>query len=78
MQKQAFLKALGSHIKVLRQQRGFTQRELAFSCGKDPQSLERVENGKTNPTVFYLYELSRALDVPLKELLDLPFAESHP
>ncbi len=70
MQKESFLKKLGSHIIQLRKQRGLSQSELANKCGKDPQSLERVENGKTNPSSFYLYELSKALNIPIKDLFD--------
>lgn len=70
VQKQTFLKYLGKHLRGLRVEKGLTQRELAFACGKDPQSLERIENGKSNPTAYYLYELSIALNLPLASLLN--------
>lgn len=70
MQKHDVLNHIGNRLKILRKAKGFTQRDLAFACGKDPQSIERVENGKSNPTIFYLYELSKALDIPLKNFFD--------
>lgn len=70
MQKKEVLNHIGNRLKELRKEKNLTQRDLAFACGKDPQSIERVENGKSNPTIFYLYELSKALDTPLKDLLD--------
>ena len=70
MQKEAFLKKLGQRIKDIRAEKGLSQTELAHKCGKDSQSLERVENGKTNPSAYYLAELAKALKVPLKDLLD--------
>jgi transcriptional regulator with XRE-family HTH domain len=36
-------------------------------CNKDPQSLERVENGKVNPSAFYLKTLADALNVEIEE-----------
>lgn len=70
MQKEAFLIELGKHIVSIRKKKGLTQSDLAHLCFKERQSIERVENGKTNPTAFYLHELAKALDIPLSELLD--------
>lgn len=70
MQKEALLKKLGERIREIRKEKGLSQTELAHKCGKDSQSLERVENGKTNPSAYYLYEVAKALKVPIKDLLD--------
>jgi putative transcriptional regulator len=70
MQKEAFLKKLGNRIKELRKQQDLSQTELAHKCGKDSQSLERVENGKTNPSAYYLLEIAKALKIPVKDLFD--------
>lgn len=70
MQKKKFLVRLGNHIVHLRKMRGLSQRDLAFACGKDPQSIERIENGKSNPTAYYLYEISLALEVHPNELIN--------
>ncbi|MFN4286719.1 MAG: helix-turn-helix domain-containing protein [Lacibacter sp.] len=39
-------------------------------CLKDRQSLNRLEKGKINPSVFYLLELSLELKVDLKDFFD--------
>lgn len=70
MQKQQFLKKLGKRIIDLRTKKGWSQRDLAFACGKEPQSIERVENGKSNPTAFYLKELAEALEVEISDFFD--------
>ena len=70
MQKDLFLKKLGNRIKELRGEQNMSQTDLAHKCGKDSQSLERVENGKTNPSAYYLMEISKALKIPLKDLFD--------
>lgn len=70
MKKQRYLKKLGARIVELRLQKNWSQRDLAFECGKEPQSIERVENGKSNPTAFYLKELADALGVSVKDIFN--------
>jgi putative transcriptional regulator len=70
MQKQRYLKKLGQRIIELRTKKGWSQRDLAFECGKEPQSIERVENGKSNPTAFYLKELADALGVEVSDFFN--------
>jgi putative transcriptional regulator len=69
LDKEAFLKALGKHIIELRTEKGISQAELSRLCFKDPQSIERVENGKTNPSIYYLQEIANALNIPLSQLV---------
>ena len=71
MNKQQFLEKLGKRIVSIREERSMSQAELARACSKDAQSIERVENAKTNPTAYYLYEVSKALNVNVKDLLDV-------
>ena len=70
MQKETFLKKLGNRIKEIRKEKGLSQTELAHKCGKDSQSLERVENGKTNASAYYLFEVAKALKVSTKDFFD--------
>jgi transcriptional regulator with XRE-family HTH domain len=70
VKKQRYLKKIGAKIVELRLKKGWSQRDLAFECGKEPQSIERVENGKSNPTIFYLKELADALNVPVSDFVN--------
>ncbi len=70
MQKERYLKNLGRRIVELRLKKGWSQRDLAYECGKEPQSIERVENGKSNPTAFYLKEVADALGVTVADFFD--------
>ena len=70
MTKEAFLKKLGKHIAQTREKAGLSQSELALRCDKDRQSINRLEKGKINPTAFYLLELAKELNLPIKDLLD--------
>ncbi len=71
MTREQYLKKLGKRIVELRIEKGLSQTQLAHACGKDPQSIERVENGKINPSIYYLSEIAKALEIPLKEILEI-------
>jgi putative transcriptional regulator len=68
--KKKFLKLLGAHVRSLREAKELTQTALSNKMDKDAQSLQRVERGAINPSIFYLYELAEALDIDLVEIVD--------
>ena len=70
MKKEVYLKYLGAHLARLRISKGISQAELARGCDKDPQSLNRLEKGRINPSIFYLQEIANELGISLKDLLD--------
>ena len=70
MERNEFIQKLGQQVIKLREQKGWTQSELARNCFKDRQSIERLENGKINPSAFYLFEIASGMGISLKELLD--------
>ncbi|MEO9802660.1 MAG: helix-turn-helix transcriptional regulator [Reichenbachiella sp.] len=61
---------IGKRIIELRTQKGWSQSDLARACNKDRQAIEKLENGKVNPTVYSLHEVCTALDVSLKNIVD--------
>jgi len=68
--KEQLKKKVGQRIVELRSQKGWSQSDLARACNKDRQALEKLENGKVNPTIYSLLEIAKALEVPLKKLVD--------
>jgi transcriptional regulator with XRE-family HTH domain len=70
MTKDVYLKKLGKNIARLRELSGISQTELALRCDKDRQSLNRLEKGRINPSIFYLLEIATELKIPVKELID--------
>jgi putative transcriptional regulator len=70
MRKELFQKKLGEKITSLRMEKKISRATLANICGKDCQSLERIENGKINPSAFYLKEIAEGLNVPVKALFE--------
>lgn len=69
MNKDELKKKLGQQIVELRTKKGWSQADLARICNKDRQSIEKLENGKVNPTLYTLLEIANALEVPLKKLV---------
>lgn len=57
-------KTVGHNIRVLRQQRGMTQEELALRSGVTRNVLIDVEHGKRGLLYERLVDLAEALDVP--------------
>ncbi|MFC0185848.1 helix-turn-helix transcriptional regulator [Pseudarcicella hirudinis] len=49
----------------------WSQSDLARACHKDRQAIEKLENGKVNPTLYTLHEIATALEVSLSKLVDL-------
>ncbi|WP_062062892.1 helix-turn-helix domain-containing protein [Aquimarina longa] len=70
MDKEQLKKKIGQRIVELRSQKGWSQSDLARACNKDRQAMEKLENGKVNPTLFTLLEISKALETTLSELID--------
>lgn len=71
MTKEKLKKLLGQRIVELRTRKGWSQADLARVCGKDRQAIEKLENGKVNPTLYSLLEVAKALDISLSALVDL-------
>ncbi|RYC53321.1 XRE family transcriptional regulator [Flagellimonas alvinocaridis] len=68
MDKEELKMKLRKRLVQLREEKGLRQADLAYACGKDRQALEKIENGRVNPTVYTLYEIAQVLEVPLLEL----------
>lgn len=63
-------KLLGQRVVELRTKKGWSQADLARELGKDRQAVEKLENGKVNPTLYSLVEIAKVLDVKLSLLLE--------
>lgn len=70
MKKEELQKKIGKRVIELRTQKGWSQSDLARACNKDRQAIEKLENGKVNPTIFSLLEVAKALNVSLKEVVN--------
>jgi transcriptional regulator with XRE-family HTH domain len=66
---------LSARVKELRNQKGISQNTLAEESALSLRTIQRIENGETNPTGDSLKQLSSALNVNLDELVDWSIKE---
>ena len=65
---------IGRFIRKLREQKQFTQEQLANRSGITYQYLSGLENGRENFSIDVLEALAGALDAPLPQLVSAAFA----
>lgn len=72
MEKSELLELFGKRIKKLRLEKGLSQVDLVSKMigNIDTTNISRIEAGRTNPTLYSLYRLSEALEIPMNELVD--------
>ncbi|MEJ2012231.1 MAG: XRE family transcriptional regulator [Anaerolineales bacterium] len=59
---------VGIRLRQLREDRGYSIRELARLSGLSANALSLIERGRSSPSVSTLYKVSDALDVPITSL----------
>lgn len=63
-------RGIGARIRVFRKAAGLTQSELAEAVHVEPESINRIENAKLNPSRQTLQSVALALGVKLSDLLN--------
>lgn len=61
--------SFGLKVREQRKLKNITQEKLALLCNIDRSYMGRIERGEVNVTLEKIYELAKALDVPVKNLL---------
>ena len=61
----------GRKIREIRENEGKTQQDIADFCDFEKSTVSRIEAGRTNLTVKNLYKLCLALNVKMKDLVDV-------
>lgn len=67
--------ALAKRIKELRKRKGFSQEELSENTGLSLRTIQRIENGETEPRGDSLRRLAHFFDVPPEEIVDRTIQE---
>ncbi len=62
--------SIGTRIIQIRNEKGFTQRQLSKSSGIASSYLSRIENRRLEPRPKTLQKIAEALQVPLSELFE--------
>ncbi|WP_298761641.1 helix-turn-helix transcriptional regulator [uncultured Psychroserpens sp.] len=66
-----YLKKVGKRIASIRKERDLTQEEVCTELEMDKPYLSSIENGRQNPTLLTLLKLAEAMDVEVKNFLDI-------
>ena len=51
-----------TYIRQFRQEKGFTQQELAEKIGVTRQTINALENSRYNPSLLLAYKITKILD----------------
>ncbi len=69
---------LAQNVRKIRLARGFSQEELAFTCGLHRTYISDVERGTRNISLDNIEKIAAALDVHLAELLHSDAKDANP
>ncbi len=61
--------AFGEVVRALRLERGISQEQLGFACGRHRTYISALERGTSSPTLDTLWTVAAALDVSSSELV---------
>ena len=70
MKNPASVAAFGHHLRALREARGWSQQALADYADVAKLTVQRIELAKGAVTLDVLVSVARALQVPLRQLID--------
>lgn len=69
---QVFVTSFGEHLRKVRQEKGLSMRQLASKAEIEYKQLSLIEHGEINTTISTVFALAEALEIPVKDLFDLP------
>ena len=69
-QEQSRQQALGAWVRAAREQRSWSQRDLAGVAGCSPETIAGLERGQVDPRLSTLCRIAAAFDMALRSLCD--------
>lgn len=63
---------LGKRIRKIRKEKGFSQEELADKAKVHRTYMGKIERGESNPPIYTIFKISKALSVHIFELFKPP------
>ena len=65
-----FIRDIGKRIRARREQKGWSQEQLAIEADVDNSHLGKLERGEGNPTVKLVFRIAKALEIEFLDLID--------
>ncbi len=59
---------MNNRLEELRNQKGWTQQELADQVAVSRQTIISLENGRYNPSILLAFRLARLFEMPIEDL----------
>jgi transcriptional regulator with XRE-family HTH domain len=69
MEKSEFNKKIGRYLRDIRLEKKWTQAELASKVNSDFQNISRIERGIISPTLYWLNNITDALEINLGDFI---------
>lgn len=66
--KSVFIRKFGDQLKKIREERGYSYRQMAQLCDVDHSQISKIEKGKVDIQITTVLELAKGLNVEPKEL----------
>ncbi len=63
------MKRIGEKVRLLRQQRQLSMKQLADQVQTSDTQISRVENGQRKPSAALVFQLATFFDVPIERLM---------
>lgn len=68
--KKDILVSFGKRIRLLRQEQGLSQEQLAFKANLHRTYIGMIERGEKNITLLNIVKLSKALEISIEKLFE--------
>lgn len=63
-----FVRDIGKRIRQKREERGWSQEQLAIEADIDNSHLGKLERGEGNPTLKLVFRIAQALEIEFRDL----------
>lgn len=67
--KEQFLVLVGDNIRKLRMAKFYSQQQLADEVNIAKSTIQRIESGKLNPTIWVIKSIANILEVSLDDMI---------
>jgi len=67
--RRQFTRKLAIHLRSIREDKGFTQEDLAFKAGINTAYYSHLERGVYSPTMFVIWKISQALGIKIEDFM---------
>ena len=68
-EKKKFLLLLGDNIRKCRKEKSYSQEKFAIEIEVAKSTIQRIENGNLNPTIWTLKNIASTLEVDIEDLI---------